>query len=116
MISIGTAGPNSIQMSKGDYFIRSIRLTQNGEPYCLAEDEEAVFTVRRQPNESHRVLLQKSYSEQGADVFPLEITLSDVEDIPVGRYVYDIRLKKIDVDGFITPMRPMLFELWEVVG
>lgn len=101
---------NDIKIIRGDTSRFEVEvLDQTGEKYNLQEEDELVFTVKKNTS-TDITILQKQIL---GDTFTL--THEDTKSLDYGKYVYDIQLTQANGD-VTTVIQPSIFEIMPEVN
>lgn len=109
MLYIGSDG--SVRLTRGDTARISVTVTNEvtGEPYVISDTDTVTMTIKKNYKDTEH-FVQKIL--HGSSMFKLEH--SDTENLPFGKYIFDIQLETSDGDVY-TVIEPTTFELTKEV-
>ena len=90
----------NITMTRGDTFVKTISLTQNGEPYTPRTGDVIRFAMSKvyKGKNGYELLLNKVIDN---DTLLWVIDAEDTADLPYGKYVYDLQITYGDTGIYI---------------
>lgn len=87
-----------LYLIKGDTYVLTFTLVDNdGNPYILTENDKCYFTVKKR-FECEDYIFQKQWLDgisynATTKKYEIQIAQNDTCDLPIGTYVYDIKVK-----------------------
>ena len=79
-----------IEIVRGTTKTLAITVTDsNNDIYTLEDGEKVVFGVKRKPEDSRPVILKTPTSGENG-VYAMTITPADTEELPFGKYFFDV--------------------------
>jgi len=101
---------NNIFMTRGDTVSLHIDLVDfNGDPYYLAENDEAIFRVKKNAC-TKELLIEKELETDEDGLLVLLIEPEDTENLRFGVYVYEVEVITSD-DSHFTVISDSTLEL-----
>nr|DAY76043.1 MAG TPA: hypothetical protein [Caudoviricetes sp.] len=92
-------GENTLFVTRGDSAsFRLDLIDADGSPFILQQDDKLTFTVKKTTSDKE-ALISKTVTNA------IVLTPSDTNDLPYGKYVYDLQLNRANgyVETIITP-------------